>query len=104
MNKTTRVNVLTEQCDIPVHRPSKWGNPFRIKNGLTRQQVLKLYRDHILSQPHLVKQLHRLQGKRLGCFCKKHQACHVDVLIELIELIVERGRKLKRGGLFSRES
>ena len=102
--KTTRVNVLTEEFDIAVHRPSKWGNPFKIKDGMTRERVLALYREHILGKPHLIKQLERLQGKRLGCFCKKHQACHADVLIELIELIVERGRKLKRGGLFSRGS
>lgn len=101
MSKTKRVNVLTEEYDIAVHRPSKWGNPFRIKNGQTRAQVLKKYREHILIQPHLMKQLYRLQGKRLACFCPKHKDCHADVLVELIEQTVERGRKLKTGGLFS---
>ncbi len=102
--KTCRVNVLKDEYDIAVHRPTKWGNPFKITRRVSREQVLKQYREHILSQPHLVKQLHRLQGKRLGCFCKKHQACHADVLVELVELIVERGRKLKAGGFFTRGS
>lgn len=101
--QTRRVSLLTESYDIKCSRPTKWGNPYRVKgSGLTRVQILARYRQHILTTPHLVKQLHRLSGKRLGCFCKPRQACHVDVLVDLIIQEARTGRPPRRIGFFSK--
>lgn len=65
---------------------SPWCNPFRIDEalGITRDDVIAMYRDHILTSPELVSSLHELKGKRLGCWCKP-EACHGDVLIKLLK-------------------
>ena len=41
------------------------------------------YRDWVVKQPQLLKDLHELRGKTLGCFCKPKR-CHGDVLVELV--------------------
>jgi hypothetical protein len=63
---------------------SIWGNPFQIGRDGTREEVIAKYREYILSKPALLKQLESLRGKTLGCWCSP-QACHGDVLIELLE-------------------
>ena len=40
-------------------------------------------RRHVLSTPALVAALPGLRGRELGCWCKP-QACHGDVLLELL--------------------
>lgn len=103
--ETRRVCVLLEPCDVKVHRPGKWGNPFHTgPHGDKREEVIRRYRDHILSTPHLLKQLHRLKGKRLGCFCKPHQLCHGDVLVDLVEQLDKTGQLPKPRGFFRRHS
>jgi hypothetical protein len=37
---------------------------------------------------HLLRDLHELQGKQLGCHCAP-MACHGDVLAELADALVE---------------
>lgn len=101
--KTVRVCVKYEACDVPIHRPSKWGNPFPIgMDGMTRPQVVAKYRQHVLGSPHLLRQLHRLKGKRIGCYCEPGELCHGDVLIDLIEQQDKTGRTPKRTGFFGR--
>lgn len=82
---TTVVNIYRDEYDVYIGRPGKgqagkWGNKFT--KG-TREENIAEYRKWILTQPHLLSQLHELEGKRLGCFCKP-KACHGDVLVELI--------------------
>lgn len=82
--KTTVVNVRDEKCDVHICRPSKWGNPFYIGADGTRAQVIARYRAYITTRPDMMKQLHELKGKRLGCYCKP-LPCHGDVLTELAD-------------------
>lgn len=86
-NKTKLINLrYTRQYDICIARPSKWGNLFHIGKDGTREIVIEKYRNWILKQEHLLKDLLELKGKILACFCVP-LACHVDILIELIEKI-----------------
>ena len=84
MDKTIVVNKYKEKFDIYIGRGSKWGNPFKIGQDGTREEVIEKYREWIMSQPELLNSLHELKGKRLGCFCKPKK-CHGDVLIDLLE-------------------
>jgi len=68
--------------DILIDRSTKWGNPFIIGTDGTRREVIKKYKNWILKQPDLLKDLHQLKGKILGCWCKP-LPCHGDVLFEL---------------------
>lgn len=89
------VHLKKEPYDIRIDRASKWGNPFTHLpvsgtkaqyQVTTRQEAIDSYRKWITEGDgkHLLKDLHELKGKVLGCWCKP-QACHGDVLIELIE-------------------
>jgi hypothetical protein len=84
------VHCKKEPYDVYIGRPSKWGNPFtHIKDKKTkaefivetRDEAVDKYRDWILSNPELLKDLHELKGKTLGCWCKP-KSCHGDVLIK----------------------
>jgi len=86
MSGATRVvHCKKESYDVYIGRPSIWGNPFQIGRDGTRQEVIAKYRKYITSNPTLLAQLESLRGKTLACWCKP-QACHGDVLIELLEL------------------
>lgn len=86
MIQTTVVNKYASQYDIYIGRGSKWGNPFVMKdnNDDERSRVCEEYRNWILygDGRHLLKDLHELKGKCLGCFCKPKE-CHGDILAEL---------------------
>jgi len=82
--KTTVVNCRTEPYDVYIGRPSKWGNRFEIPKHGDREHVIELFRAWIRTQPQLLKDLHELKGKRLGCFCAP-RSCHGDVLAELAD-------------------
>ena len=100
---TKRVCVLHEDYDVRIHRPGKWGNPFPVgPTGYTRPEAVRRYRDHVLGTPNLRRQLHRLYGKRLGCFCKPGELCHGDVLVELAEQVHHTGTLPKRTGFFKK--
>jgi len=85
------VHCKREPYDVYIGRPSKWGNPFSHKGGTiakfrvsSREESIRSYKEWILTQQYLLNDLHELKGKVLGCWCKP-QACHGDILIELIE-------------------
>jgi hypothetical protein len=87
------VHCKKEHYDVYIGRPSKWGNPFtHIKDKKTkaefvvssREEAIQKYREWILTQTALLDDLHELQGKILGCWCKP-QSCHGDVLIDLLK-------------------
>jgi hypothetical protein len=78
------VHCKKNRYDVYIGRPSKWGNPFVVGKDGTREDVVAKYRTWILKQPKLLKDLWELKGKALGCWCAP-QACHGDVLCELIE-------------------
>lgn len=68
---------------VYIGRPSKWGNPFAIGDGASRDAVVAKYAEWILSQPALIAAAKReLRGKDLVCFCAP-QKCHGDVLLDI---------------------
>jgi len=65
---------------------SIWCNPYKIDNNTTRQQVIQKYKTYIkdkIKKENLTDELLKLKNKNLGCWCKP-EACHGDVLIEII--------------------
>jgi hypothetical protein len=66
---------------VYVGRPSKWGNPFVVGKDGSREEVLKKFRDYILTS-ELMGDIHELQGKDLVCWCSPLD-CHADILREL---------------------
>lgn len=78
------VHCKKEPFDVYIGRPSKWGNPFLIGKHGTREEVIKKFRAYIMRRPELMEALSELKGKVLGCWCSEGQACHGDVLIDLV--------------------
>ena len=64
---------------------SRWGNPFRIADGMPRAEVIKKFKRRLLGDTVLMDQLESLGGKRLACHCPLDLPCHGDVLKELYE-------------------
>lgn len=94
---TKVVNVHYQPFDVYIGRQhgkyhpkgdSIWHNPFITGQDGTREDVIRLYEEYIrarLQQGNIsVRDLLRLRGKKLGCFCKPRD-CHGDVLLKLIE-------------------
>jgi len=71
---------------VPIDRRSPWGNPFRIGEHGTREEVVAAYRAYILNRPDLLARLPGLKGKTLGCWCVP-EACHGHVLLDLIRAL-----------------
>lgn len=67
---------------------SVFANPFKIGRDGTREEIIEKYREYIETKleqsPELITKLVSLRGKTLGCWCYP-EACHGDVLLELIE-------------------
>lgn len=95
MKKELVVHCKRSPYDVYIGRPSKWGNPFtHIKDGKTlakyivsnRKEAIASYLKWITKGEgkYLLKHLHELKGKTLGCWCKPKE-CHGDVLVKLIE-------------------
>jgi len=85
------VHCKKELYDVYIGRPSKWGNPFsHLPNSIakykveTRDEAVAKFEEWITKGEgqHLLKDLHELKGKVLGCWCKP-QSCHGDVLLKL---------------------
>lgn len=69
---------------IYVGRPTKWGNPFHVKDfGI--EKSIELFRQNIMANESIFveMELEKLKGKNLACFCKEGSKCHADVLLEL---------------------
>ena len=73
------VHCKKEPYDIYIGRPSKWGNPFEIGKDGTREQVIEKYKNHALPPD---KDIRKLKGKILGCWCAP-LPCHGDVLLRI---------------------
>lgn len=89
---TKVVNINHEPYDILICRGTKWGNPYTFLEGKTlaqykvesREEAIQKYKEYILNSPSLLADLHELEGKILGCYCRPRR-CHGDVLIEIIK-------------------
>ena len=97
--KTRVVHFKKEPYDVFIARPSKWGCPFTYKENTradfklsSRKEIFDVYRDWLTKGEgqYLLKDLHELKGKTLGCWCKNFggggKRCHGDILLELIEI------------------
>lgn len=97
VNLPTRVvHYKIDPYDVYIGRPSIWGNPFSHKEDTkamfkvnTVEEAVNKYREWILTQPQLLKQIPSLKGKALACWCKTKKnpnaLCHGDVLAELAD-------------------
>ena len=80
---------MSDGYDVDITRRGKWGNIFFIGPDGTRKEVIEKYEVWIKEpeQQHLMDSLDELEGKRLGCLCKRSDrevACHGDVLVRLV--------------------
>jgi hypothetical protein len=72
-----------------IRRGSPLGNPFKVGQDGTLQEVLAKYLRHVQASPDLLALLPGLKGKRLGCWCCDDAdglqpiRCHAQVLMEL---------------------
>lgn len=68
---------------VYVGRPSKFGNPFVLRNESERDEVCDKYEAWLLAQPGLVEAAKReLRGKDLVCWCAPHR-CHAHTLLRI---------------------
>lgn len=69
---------------IYVGRPSKWGNPARIGEGISRDMAIDLYRGYLNTAQgqKLLESIGELKGKDLVCWCAP-LSCHADILLKL---------------------
>ncbi len=94
-------------CDVYIGRPRRgfpanpWGNKFLIPRDGDRAEVIRKYRDWIVTQPDLMARLPELRGKRLGCWCAPLD-CHGDVLADLVDRFNERAAIREYDGGLSR--
>ena len=94
---TRVVNIRNESYDVYIGRnrvglannTGDWRNPCVIGKDGTKEVVIEKYRAHLKEQVRLGlrtwKQLRKLYGKRLGCYCSP-DVCHGDVIIEVINI------------------
>lgn len=87
--------VFVERNGMKYRYPSTdsiWANPFKITDTMSREQVIEMYREYLensLKKKKItIKDLLSLDGKVLGCWCKKggkNVPCHGDVIVEMIK-------------------
>ena len=67
-------------------RPSRWGNPYKMKNESERKKVIQLYEEWIFKRfrENPDYYLMPLLYKNLACWCAPDKACHVDVLVKYV--------------------
>lgn len=96
---TRVVNVKHENYDILIGRIRgqlfHYGNPFYIGRDGDRPEVIDKFRRWLNGDPEfadveperrgwILRNLHLLKDKILGCFCKPED-CHGDVYVELLD-------------------
>ena len=69
---------------VLIDRRTKWGNPFRIGPGLSREQAIARYRvdlwRRIRSGEIALEELADLASSWLACHCYPENRCHGEVL------------------------
>lgn len=84
MAETRVVHYRRDPFDVYIGRPSKWGNPFRVGEDGTREEVIAKYEEWLHDEPDLLADLSELRGKALACWCAP-LPCHGDVLARMAE-------------------
>lgn len=90
------VNCKKDKYDIYIGRGSIWGNPFKIGDHGTREEVIAMYEGWLETgnnytvedateekRQMILAEIGALADKTLGCFCYP-KACHGDVLLKLL--------------------
>ena len=69
---------------VRIDRRTRWGNPFKITDGVSRAQAIALYREdlwrRIRAGEIALEDLAALDSRTLLCHCRPRLACHGDVL------------------------
>jgi hypothetical protein len=88
MTETTVVDRRRQPWDVYIGRGSPFGNPYPITHEVSREQVLRWYKQDFIKKIEKDEvfrhQVLSLKGKRLGCYCKP-LPCHGDIIKEWIE-------------------
>lgn len=95
--KTKVVHCRKDVYDVYIGRPTNWGNPFKVGVHGGRGECVRKFREWLrngkkfnnpkatwVRRRWIHENVHRLKGKRLGCWCKPGE-CHGDVLRQLTE-------------------
>lgn len=81
-----RVHCKKEKYDLYCGRPGPYGNPFIIGKDGTREEVIEKYRQYVSQCPELLNAILSLDPNlTISCWCNDDQACHCDVIIEIVE-------------------
>lgn len=76
---------------VVVTRGTRWGNPFRLAQGMGRWDAIFEFQRYVQQMPAAEREayLAPLRGKNLACWCKLGEMCHADVLLWLANLATE---------------
>ena len=104
--------LLNRRTDRPwphqvyVGRPSKWGNPFRLRHEGERIRVIALYRTDLVRRLRTGRltraDLAELDDRPLVCWCAP-LACHGHVLLAAARWAATRPRASLEAALWTRE-
>ena len=86
---TSVVHCRRAKYDVYIGRPGPWGNPFKIRDGVSRGMAVAKFRKHIehrmQDEPRLRERIkEELRGQVLGCWCDP-EICHGHVLAEIAD-------------------
>ena len=76
--------------------PSGWGNPFKVSVYGPQAAVTK-YEKWLRSQPDLLKEIPKLRGCTLVCFCQTNQECHRRIIIKIYKEMMNTGERIYIG-------
>lgn len=79
---------------VVVGRPSKWGNPYKVREDLPAREAVRCFEESLLwsiAGSHcmdgnidwMAAHLPELKGRNLACWCKPGWPCHADVLLKI---------------------
>lgn len=82
-------DIGAEQNIKRVHRPTKWGNPHPIANGVSRESAIARFFSGFVKRTHLHADLDTLRSGEsapvLACYCNP-KPCHADVIAAFLDV------------------
>jgi hypothetical protein len=73
---------------VVVSRPGRWGNPWKVSDGLAPEIAVARFRAALLGGrlDITIKQVRaELGGRNLACWCRSGAPCHGDVLLAIAD-------------------
>lgn len=81
---TKVINISSgEPYDVYIGRGSRWGNPFVIGVHGSREECIEQFKQLLINDENLIKDIDKLEGKVLGCHCKP-KLCHGDIYCDIL--------------------